>query len=103
MLPKQDFPFIDAYYMTSAKLIPQTSLKEFVVLKINLHPLQVFADMFDKIIDDRHGGYKPGQKHTTDLDHTKVKKQIYSDRIWFLNCHIRQLPFSGKMIRLCAG
>ena len=33
---------------------------------------KVFAEMFDKIIDDRHVGYKPGQKRTTYLDHTKI-------------------------------
>ncbi len=28
--------------------------------------------MFDEVIDQRHGGYKPGQIHPTDLDASKV-------------------------------
>ena len=34
---------------------------------------KVFAPLFDKIIDERHNGYKPQDKHRTDLDYTKVK------------------------------
>lgn len=35
--------------------------------------LQVFADIFDPVITERHNGYDPRtMKHPTDLDHTKV-------------------------------
>jgi len=36
--------------------------------------LQVFADLFDPIIKDRHNGYDPrAMKHPTDLDASKVR------------------------------
>lgn len=28
----------------------------------------VFKELFDPIIEDRHGGYKPGDEHKTDLN-----------------------------------
>ena len=34
---------------------------------------QVYAPLFDKIISERHNGYKPSDKHHTDLDYTKVR------------------------------
>ena len=34
--------------------------------------IQVFSPLFDKIIDERHNGYKPQDIHRTDLDYTKV-------------------------------
>lgn len=34
---------------------------------------EVFKDLFDSIISDRHNGYKPGEKHPTDMDVTKIK------------------------------
>ena len=55
-------------------------------LQIYIHSslifLQVFSELFDKVIDERHNGYKPGQKHPTDLDWTKVRIQNvnYLDR-----------------------
>ncbi|XP_028921121.1 creatine kinase M-type isoform X1 [Ornithorhynchus anatinus] len=33
----------------------------------------VFKDLFDPIIQDRHGGYKPTDKHKTDLNHDNLK------------------------------
>ncbi|EGW05340.1 Exocyst complex component 3-like protein 2 [Cricetulus griseus] len=33
----------------------------------------VFKDLFDPIIQDRHGGYKPTDKHKTDLNHENLK------------------------------
>lgn len=36
---------------------------------------QVFADLFDPVIQERHNGYNPRtMKHVTDLDATKVCK-----------------------------
>ncbi|XP_045416080.1 creatine kinase B-type isoform X1 [Lemur catta] len=29
---------------------------------------EVFKDLFDPVIEDRHGGYKPGDEHKTDLN-----------------------------------
>ncbi|XP_037675557.1 creatine kinase M-type isoform X1 [Choloepus didactylus] len=34
---------------------------------------EVFKDVFDPIIRDRHGGYKPTDKHRTDLNHENLK------------------------------
>lgn len=34
--------------------------------------LQVFADLFDPVIDERHGGYPKNATHPTDLDSSKV-------------------------------
>ena len=33
---------------------------------------QLFSDLFDSIIENRHNGYKKDYKHTTDLDSTKL-------------------------------
>merc|ERR1719321_2503462 len=33
---------------------------------------EVFKDLFDPVIDIRHGGYKPDAKHPTDLDVSKL-------------------------------
>merc|ERR1719327_1436788 len=33
---------------------------------------EVFKDLFDPVIDIRHGGYAPSAKHPTDLDVTKL-------------------------------
>lgn len=33
---------------------------------------EVFKDLLDPIIDQRHGGYKPDAKHPTDLDHSHI-------------------------------
>ena len=34
---------------------------------------EVFKDLFDPIISDRHGGYKPTDKHKTDLNFENLK------------------------------
>lgn len=33
----------------------------------------VFKELLDPIIQDRHGGYKPTDKHKTDLNHENLK------------------------------
>lgn len=33
----------------------------------------VFQDLFDPIIEDRHGGYKPTDQHKTDLNAAHLK------------------------------
>ena len=37
---------------------------------------EVFKELLDPVIEDRHGGYKPSDKHKTDLDpeHLKVRE-----------------------------
>ena len=36
---------------------------------------EVFKDLFDPVIDIRHGGYKPDAKHPTDLDTSKLSSK----------------------------
>jgi len=48
---------------------------------------EVFADLFDKVIDQRHGGYPKSAKHPTDLDSSKIRggqldsKYVLSSRV----------------------
>merc|ERR1719326_1154557 len=37
---------------------------------------EVFKDLFDPVIDIRHGGYKPDAKHPTDLDVSKLSSTV---------------------------
>jgi len=47
----------------------------------------VFAPLLDPVIEERHGGYKPWDKHPTDLDSTKIvgghfdPKYVLSSRV----------------------
>lgn len=34
---------------------------------------EVFKDLMDLVIEDRHGGYKPADKHKTDLNPANLK------------------------------
>lgn len=34
---------------------------------------EVFKELLDPIIQDRHGGYKPSDKHKTDLNSNNLK------------------------------
>lgn len=36
---------------------------------------EVFKDLFDPVISDRHGGYKATDKHKTDLNFENLKVQ----------------------------
>jgi len=48
-------------------LVPQSYQKKITFL------FQVFAELFDPVIKDRHNGYDPRtMKHPTDLDASKV-------------------------------
>lgn len=38
--------------------------------------MKVFADLFDPVIDERHGGYPKSAIHPTDLDYTKVLTDV---------------------------
>ncbi|CAD5124308.1 DgyrCDS12597 [Dimorphilus gyrociliatus] len=48
---------------------------------------EVFGELFDKVIDDRHNGYGPNRKHPTDLDSSKIRggnldpKYVLSSRV----------------------
>lgn len=39
---------------------------------------EIFKDLLDPIISDRHGGYKPTDKHKTDLNFENLKVQNYT-------------------------
>lgn len=41
----------------------------------------VFKDLFDPIIEDRHGGYQPSDEHKTDLN---------PDNLQVRGCQIRE-------------
>lgn len=43
---------------------------------------EVFKDLLDPVISDRHGGYKPTDKHKTDLnfENLKVKYDIFNNK-----------------------
>ena len=50
---------------------------------------EVFKDLLDPVISDRHGGYKPTDKHKTDLnfENLKVKYYIFNNQkkaVWFI-------------------
>lgn len=55
---------------------------------------EVFADLFDKVIDERHGGYKPWDKHPTDLDASKVRGGNFDPK-YVLSSRVR----TGRCIR----
>ena len=44
---------------------------------------EVFKDLLDPVISDRHGGYKPTDKHKTDLnfENLKVRSQDLRDSV----------------------
>lgn len=58
---------------------------------------QVFADLMDPIIENRHGGYKKDAKHKTDMNPSNLKGgQLDPDYV--LSCRVR----TGRSIRgLC--
>lgn len=37
---------------------------------------EVFKDLLDPVISDRHGGYKPTDKHKTDLNFENLKVSL---------------------------
>uniref|UniRef100_A0A8C0EK93 Creatine kinase U-type, mitochondrial n=1 Tax=Bubo bubo TaxID=30461 RepID=A0A8C0EK93_BUBBB len=56
---------------------------------------EVFADLFDPVIQDRHNGYNPRtMKHVTDLDATKIKFGHFDER-YVLSSRVR----TGRSIR----
>uniref|UniRef100_A0A8C7TQR7 creatine kinase n=1 Tax=Oncorhynchus mykiss TaxID=8022 RepID=A0A8C7TQR7_ONCMY len=55
----------------------------------------VFKDMFDPIISDRHGGYKPTDKHKTDLNFENLKGGDDLDPAYVLSSRVR----TGRSIK----
>jgi creatine kinase len=55
---------------------------------------EVFAELFDKVIDERHGGYGPDQKHPTDLNPTKLSGGQFDPK-YVLSSRVR----TGRSIR----
>ncbi|KAL4593184.1 creatine kinase B-type-like [Arapaima gigas] len=56
---------------------------------------QVFKDLLDPIIEDRHGGYKPTDKHKTDLNPGHLKGGDDLDPNYVLSSRVR----TGRSIR----
>ncbi|XP_001639109.2 creatine kinase B-type isoform X2 [Nematostella vectensis] len=54
----------------------------------------VFADLFDPVIEERHNGYKKTDKHVTDLNHRKLKGGSFDER-YVLSTRCR----TGRSIR----
>jgi len=55
---------------------------------------EVFAEFFDPVIEARHGGYKPTDKHTTDLNASKISGGNFEDK-YVSSCRIR----TGRSVR----
>jgi creatine kinase len=55
---------------------------------------EVFKDFFDPIIDVRHGGYKPTDKHKTDLDASKITNGQFDEK-YVISARVR----TGRSIR----
>lgn len=43
---------------------------------------EVFKELLDPVIEDRHGGYKPTDKHKTDLNSANLKVPQLSQLTW---------------------
>uniref|UniRef100_A0A8D2PZY8 Creatine kinase M-type n=1 Tax=Varanus komodoensis TaxID=61221 RepID=A0A8D2PZY8_VARKO len=54
-----------------------------------------FKDLFDPVIRDRHGGYKPTDKHKTDLNHENLKGGDDLDPNYVLSSRVR----TGRSIK----
>ncbi|RVE64312.1 hypothetical protein OJAV_G00145090 [Oryzias javanicus] len=56
---------------------------------------EVFKDLFDPVISDRHGGYKPTDKHKTDLNFENLKGGDDLDPNYVLSSRVR----TGRSIK----
>jgi creatine kinase len=56
---------------------------------------EVFKELFDKVIEDRHGGYKPTDKQVNDLDVSKFQGSGMFDEKYVLSTRVR----TGRSIR----
>ena len=63
-------------------------------LSFSLWCLQVFADLFDPVIDERHSGYLKTATHPTDLDSYKLRGGHFDEK-YVLSSRVR----TGRSIR----
>merc|ERR1719391_1926760 len=56
---------------------------------------EVFKDLFDPIISDRHGGYKPTDRHPTDMNFENLKGGDDLDPAYVLSSRVR----TGRSIK----
>ncbi|KAM9847021.1 creatine kinase, testis isozyme-like [Aulostomus maculatus] len=56
---------------------------------------EVFKELFDLVIEDRHGGYKPTDKHKTDLNSANLRGGDDLDPNYVLSSRVR----TGRSIR----
>lgn len=54
----------------------------------------MFADIFDPVIDERHGGYGKDATHPTDLDSSKLKGGNFDEK-YVLSSRVR----TGRCVR----
>lgn len=53
---------------------------------------EVFKDLLDPVIEDRHGGYKPTDKHKTDLNSGNLKVPQLCHRLTKPNLTLESQP-----------
>ncbi|XP_075968274.1 creatine kinase, brain b isoform X2 [Anarhichas minor] len=56
---------------------------------------EVFKELLDPVIEDRHGGYKPSDKHKTDMNHDNLQGGDDLDPDYVLSSRVR----TGRSIR----
>lgn len=66
----------------------------FVLMSISHSLVQVFADLFDPVIDERHSGYPRTAVHPTDLESSKLKGGQFDEK-YVLSSRVR----TGRSIR----
>ncbi|XP_072036165.1 creatine kinase U-type, mitochondrial-like [Amphiura filiformis] len=55
---------------------------------------EIFKEIFDPVIDERHNGYGPDDKHPTDLDASKIKGGVFDPK-YVLSSRVR----TGRSVR----
>jgi len=56
---------------------------------------EVFKELFDPVIDERHGGYGPDSKHPSDMDASKIKDPSVIDENYVISTRVR----SGRSVQ----
>lgn len=62
----------------------------------------LFKDLFDPVISDRHNGYKPTDKHKTDLNFENLKVTSLDAQKVAL-CHLVQVLKTSVCLSVCRG
>lgn len=63
----------------------------------------VFKDLLDPIIEDRHGGYKPSDKHKTDLNPDNLQARAVWEQSWIslifatLDCPVKAFNYCHRV------